>query len=70
MSKTLKRAATGRRRFLRDMAIAGGAAAVALKTKVNAADVPAEATDAGGTAESKGYHLTPHIREYYDKARS
>jgi len=58
-----------RRGFLKSAAVAGGAAGVAtLGSQVQATvDEPAPAQSPAG--RSKGYRETPHIREYYAKAR-
>jgi len=58
----------GRRTFLKSAALAGGAATVALGAKA----VLAEGSEQPGeapTVASKGYHVTPHIEEYYRLAR-
>ncbi len=59
-----------RRGFLKGAAIVGGAAAVSTLSQGVTADTqivdkPARAAD----DESKGYRMTPHILEYYEKAR-
>jgi len=59
-----------RRGFLKGAAIAGGAAAVSTLTQGVTADTqivkkPARAAD----DKPEGYRMTPHIREYYEKAR-
>ena len=46
-----------------------GATALAVVAKTGVADMRTETTDEVCAAESKGYHVTPHIREYYEKAR-
>ena len=58
-----------RRGFLKSAAVAGGAAGAAtLGAQVPAnVDEPAPAEKAA--TPSKGYRETPHIREYYAKAR-
>ena len=56
-----------RRSFLKELAVTGGAAAVAVSaTRLSAA--PVERTAAPEPKKSQGYHETPHIRKYYDKA--
>jgi hypothetical protein len=67
MIRHLRDSKTNRRKFLRDLATAGGLAAVA----GSASSVAAEP---GATAEPQpkpatGYRVTPHISKYYDKAR-
>ena len=59
-----------RRGFLKGAAIVGGAAAVSTLSQGVTADTqivekPAKAAD----DKPKGYRMTPHIREYYEKAR-
>ena len=56
-----------RRTFFRELALAGGRAAVVSATgTVNATPItPAPAAN----SKAKGYHLTPHINRYYEKAR-
>lgn len=58
---------TNRRRFLRDIATAGGLVAVAS----SAGAVAATSTPASRPQGNKpaGYRLTPHVAKYYDKAR-
>ena len=58
---------TQRRKFLRDLATAGGLAVVAgaagpVAAAPQAAPEPAK-------APSKGYRVTAHVSKYYDKAR-
>jgi hypothetical protein len=67
MSRNEGTANTSRRAFLRDVAAAGGIAAVAATaTAVEARPV---AVKAPAAARPKGYHVTPHVAKYYDKAR-
>jgi hypothetical protein len=54
-----------RREFLKNMMLGGGAAAVALMTTRKVAAQPLPVAKAAPTPESKGYHVTPHIRDYY-----
>lgn len=67
MIRDLRDSKTNRRKFLRDIATAGGLAAVAGSAgSVVAAPTGApqpQAQDAGG------YRVTPHVSKYYDKAR-
>ena len=67
MMRELRDSKTNRRKFLRDLATAGGLVAVA---------GTAGAVAAGGTtatepvaAKPTGYRVTPHVAKYYDKAR-
>jgi nitrous oxide reductase len=58
----------GRREFLKQMALGGGAMAVAA---VSGGALAAEETDVPTPAKPaarKGYHETDHIREYYRTA--
>ncbi|MCW8845791.1 MAG: twin-arginine translocation signal domain-containing protein [Gammaproteobacteria bacterium] len=58
---------TSRRTFLKELALAGGATAIVSATgTVNAAPIT---TAPEVKSDAKGYHLTPHINQYYDKAR-
>lgn len=60
---------TGRRRFLKTVLIGSGAAAVAAASGgANAAPEPNKVT-AAPKAEPAGYHVTPHILEYYKTAQ-
>ena len=67
MSRNEGTAKTSRRAFLRDVAAAGGIAAIAASAKAVQAE-PAVAK-APAAARPKGYHVTPHVTKYYDKAR-
>jgi hypothetical protein len=59
--------AKGRRAFLRSMAAAGGAAAVAAASEVSVVQAaPAEEiSEPKAPAKARGYHVTPHIETYY-----
>lgn len=54
-----------RREFLKHMMLGGSAAAVALMTTREVAAQPPPVAEAAPTPVSKGYHVTPHIRDYY-----
>jgi hypothetical protein len=56
----------GRRRFLKGLAVAGGATAMVVATGTA---VAAPAVSPVSKPVAKGYHETPHIRTYYQKAR-
>ncbi len=59
---------TSRRDFMRNMLVSSGAVAVAaLAGGAEAAQEPA-APAAAPSAERPGYHVTPHILEYYKTA--
>lgn len=63
--KDADQAANARRHFMKTMVVGGGAAAVtALAGGASASELPAE-KPAAATPEHAGYHLTPHIRDYY-----
>ena len=55
----------GRRAFLRSMAAAGGAVAVAGGAAVAQTVSGDKASEAESPAKARGYHLTPHIEAYY-----
>lgn len=59
--------AKGRRAFLRSMAAAGGAAAVAAASEVSVVQAaPADKiSEPKAPAKTRGYHVTPHIETYY-----
>lgn len=68
MTRRSKEESAGRRDFLKGVAAAGGAAAaVAAGGAVAAPD--SEPTAAPEVRGTKGYRVTPHIAEYYEKAR-
>ena len=62
-----------RRGFLRGLATAGGAAAasglVVESANANSVVVPSAPAAGDSGQESKGYRITPHVLEYYEKAR-
>lgn len=66
MTRDLRDRKTNRRAFLRDLAVAGGLAAVAGSTGAATAAEPA--ADAA-PQKRPGYRVTPHVSKYYDKAR-
>ncbi len=57
--------AKSRREFLKNMMLGGGAAAVALMTAREVAAAAPPVVEAAPAPESKGYRVTPHIRDYY-----
>jgi hypothetical protein len=59
----------GRRKFLKGLAGAGGAAAVAIATPTVATAADAGPEDAPKPVDS-GYHVTKHIEDYYETARA
>jgi hypothetical protein len=67
MTRDLRERKTNRRTFLRDLAVAGGLAAVAGSSGAAPAG---EATRSETSPQKRaGYRVTPHISKYYDKAR-
>jgi hypothetical protein len=61
----------GRRTFLKTIALLGGSAAVLAARKGFAAKPSVNRKPSGESAvPSQGYRLTPHIRKYYERARS
>lgn len=58
-----------RRAFLKSAAVAGGAATVTTLGSQVQASVEDGSPAEKQTSPSKGYRETPHIREYYEKAR-
>lgn len=71
MSKKLQRPRRDRRTFLKGVAAAGGATAVAVAGGAAVADVSSKNTAKAEAEapESKGYRETDHIREYYRLAQ-
>ncbi|HEX6570501.1 MAG TPA: twin-arginine translocation signal domain-containing protein [Steroidobacteraceae bacterium] len=58
---------TQRRKFLRDLAAAGGLAAVA--SSAGPAVASSAAKPASTAKRPTGYRVTAHVSKYYDKAR-
>lgn len=58
-----------RRGFLKSAAVAGGAAGVATLGSQVPASVDEQGPAEKAATPSKGYRETPHVREYYAKAR-
>lgn len=64
-----KRTSNKRREFLKGVVIGSGAAAVAIASGgVAAAPEKKEIAPAQPKAGSQGYHVTPHVAEYYKTA--
>lgn len=57
-----------RRKFIKQCAVVGGTAAVVAATRGAAAQEPDGPAQPRTEQQARGYHLTPHIREYYRKA--
>jgi hypothetical protein len=68
MSLKAKVETNGRRRFLKGLAMASGATAVAVATGTAVA-APQMDAPVSKPETAKGYHETPHIRTYYQRAR-
>lgn len=64
-------AVVSRRGFLKSVAATGGAVAVTAVAaeSANAATSPGSTEDPEAQNSTKGYHVTPHILDYYEKAR-
>ena len=60
---------TGRRGFLKGLAVAGSGAAVAGLATTAQAAVQAEPQRVEDEPEHSGYRETAHVRSYYEKAR-
>ena len=58
---------TDRRKFLRDIAAAGGLVAVA--GSAGATVVSRTAAPVAAASKPDGYRVTAHVSKYYDKAR-
>ena len=69
MSKKPKAVKRSRREFLKGVAVVGGAASLAVVAQGGAASVQDAKQVATTPGKAKGYHVTPHIRAYYEKAR-
>jgi outer membrane usher protein FimD/PapC len=67
MSRKSQVNSKSRRIFLKELAVAGGAAAVV--SAMGTAQAAPTSTAPEVKANAKGYHLTPHINQYYQKAR-
>ena len=69
MSKKTKPVKSSRRQFLKGAAVVGGAATLAVVARGGAAEVQSTNEVAAAPEKSKGYHVTPHIRAYYETLR-
>lgn len=70
MSKRPETVRPSRRTFLKGVVAAGGTASVLAAGSAAVAEVEqAPVADNTAKAQAKGYRLTPHIAEYYKKAR-
>ena len=69
MGKEADKLQRSRRTFLKGMAVAGGTTVLVSVAAGGPAMAEAEARDQSEIKpDSRGYHVTPHIRTYYDKA--
>jgi nitrous oxide reductase len=68
MIRDLRDSRTNRRKFLRNLAAAGGLAAVAATTTGGASETVPAAPKAPSKPRT-GYRVTEHVSKYYDKAR-
>jgi hypothetical protein len=68
MMRDLRDTKTNRRKFLRDVAAAGGLAVVAGSTGAVVA-ATAESPKPQQKNRPTGYRVTAHVSKYYDKAR-
>jgi hypothetical protein len=70
MDKPSEERQTGRRTFLKTIALFGASAAVLAARKGSGAKPSAKRKPAGKSlVRSQGYRLTPHITKYYERAR-
>ena len=58
-----------RRKFLLGATLAGAGAVATVVTGGNANDIVEAATTETKAAKPKGYHLTPHIAQYYETTK-
>jgi nitrous oxide reductase len=68
MTEAKKTERNDRRKFLKDLAVAGGATAAVMVSGGAQAAEP-ETADAGEARVDEGYKVTPHVETYYSKAR-
>ena len=69
MSSSDKKHDANRRNLLKGFAVAGTAVTAAAAGAASVATQEVEQAAASATPEAKGYRLTPHVAEYYRKAR-
>ena len=58
-----------RRKFLLGATLASAGAIAAVVAGGNATDIVEAATTETKTAKPKGYHMTPHIAQYYETTK-
>ena len=69
MSNTETEHRANRRSLLKGLAVAGTAVTAAAAGAAGIAQPDETPSAPTGTAQAKGYRLTPHVEEYYRKAR-
>ena len=69
MSNTDNQHKASRRSLLKGLAVAGTAATAAAAGAATVATRDSAPSTPDATPQHKGYRLTPHIEEYYRKAR-
>jgi nitrous oxide reductase len=69
MSRKAKPAKASRREFLKGAAVISGAATLAVVARGGSAATQDAGAVPGAPEKARGYHETPHVRQYYDKAR-
>ena len=68
-SKTSLSAPATRRKFLLGATLAGAGAVAAVVAGGEATDVVETLTSETKSAKPKGYHVTPHISQYYETTK-
>ena len=68
-SKTPMPTPAARRKFLLGATLAGAGAVAAVVAGGSATDVVATLTVENKPAKPKGYHVTPHISQYYETTK-
>ena len=68
-SKTPVSTPAARRKFLLGATLAGAGAVAAVVAGGSAPDVAATLTVENKPAKAKGYHVTPHISQYYETTK-
>ena len=68
-SKTPVSTPVARRKFLLGATLAGAGAVAAVVAGGNAAEVVTILTVENKPAKAKGYHVTPHISQYYETTK-
>ena len=68
MRKTSDAVQTGRRGFLKQVAVAGGVLGVGLSLNAGTAAATPQVRPAERPSKRPGYRETDHVRRYYEKA--